>query len=371
MQDTETAPRTWLVVGDKGGDNAQVATISEQLPWPYETRFVAMRPRYVKGKPRVRPSLHHLDLDASDTLEPPWPELIITVGRRPSLVALWIQRQAVQQTARRPKIVFIGKPSTRVDKFDLVVASSEVLLPLVPNIVQSTLPLMRLDQERVQQGVEAWAERIAPLPRPLIGFLIGGPTNPFRYNRGMARRLSGLAHQVAADGGTPYLTTSRRTPERFTRWIEADFPAAGKIYRWLPDAEDNPYSALLGSADGLIVTGDSISMAVEVARLGKPLGILMPGYSPWGHVDRLRRRATRWLMVERPPLGRALYRAHLLGLTRDYDGFYERLVREGRAAWAGAELPVPEQPASLEVERVIARIRELVSSSQPAEAVVS
>jgi mitochondrial fission protein ELM1 len=371
MQGTEIGPRTWLVVGDKGGDNAQVATIAEQLPWPYETRFVAMRPRYVKGKPRVRPSLHHLDLEASDALEPPWPELIITVGRRPSLVALWIQQQAERQTGQRPQIVFIGKPSARMDKFDLVVASSEVLLPAVPNVQQSSLPLMQLDQERVQQGVEAWAERFAALPRPLIGFLIGGPTNPFRYNRGMARRLSGLAHQVAADGGTPYLTTSRRTPEKFMRWLQPDFPDAGRIYQWRPEDEDNPYSALLGSADGLIVTGDSISMAVEVARLGKPLGVLMPGYSPWGHLDRLRRWATRWLMVERPALGRALYRAHLLGVTRDYDGFYDTLIREGRAAWAGAELPMPEQPASLEVERVIVRIRELVSPYQPTEAVVS
>ena len=362
MRDTETGPSTWLVVGDKGGDNAQIETIAEQLPWPYETRFVAMRPRYVKGKPRVRPSLHHLDLEASDALEPPWPELIITVGRRPSLVALWIQRQAEVQTGCRPRIVFIGKPSARVGKFDLVVASSEVLLPAVPNVEQLSLPLMRLDQARVQQGIEEWAERFARLPRPLIGFLVGGPTNPFRYNRNMARRLSGLAHQVARDGGTPYLSTSRRTPARFTRWLEEGFPDAGRIYRWMPDAADNPYSALLGSADGLIVTGDSISMAVEVARLGQPLGILMPGYSPWGHLDRLRRWATRWLMVERPALGRRLYRAHLLGLTRDYDGFYEALIREGRAAWAGTELPGPGRPASLEVERVIGRIRQLVSS---------
>lgn len=362
MRDTDPGPRTWLVVGDKGGDNAQVATIADQLPWRYETRFVAMRPRYVKGKPWVRPSLHHLDLEASDALEPPWPELIITVGRRPSLVALWIQREAQEQTGRRPRIVFIGKPSARVGRFDLVVASSEVLLPAVPNVELLSLPLMRLDEGRVQQGVAEWAERFATLPRPLIGFLVGGPTNPFRYNRNMARRLSGLARQVARDGGTPYLSTSRRTPERFTRWLADGFPEAGKIYRWMPDAADNPYSALLGSADGLIVTGDSISMAVEVARLGKPLGILMPGYSPVGHVDRLRRWATRWLMVERPALGRTLYRARLLGVTRDYDGFYQSLIREGRAAWAGTKLPMPGQPAALEVERVIVRIRELVNA---------
>ena len=43
--------------------------------------------RYVDGKPWVRPSLHHIDLARSDALEPPWPDLIITVGRRPSMAA--------------------------------------------------------------------------------------------------------------------------------------------------------------------------------------------------------------------------------------------------------------------------------------------
>ena len=54
--------------------------------------------------------------------------------------------------------------------------------------------------------------------------------------------------------------------------IAAALPTGARLYRW--DAGgDNPYHALLGLADRFVVTGDSISMMVEVARLGKPLAI--------------------------------------------------------------------------------------------------
>ena len=109
-------PRTWLVLGDKHGDNGQVQAVAAKLPWPYETRFVQMKPKWVRGKPRVRPSLDHIDLDKSDTLKPPWPDLIITVGRRPSSVALWIQ----QQSSGHTRIVQMTKPSTRIGRFELM-----------------------------------------------------------------------------------------------------------------------------------------------------------------------------------------------------------------------------------------------------------
>ncbi len=91
-------PRTWVILSDKRGDNGQVETIVDALPWPAEHKYVHMRPQWVLGKPRYRPSVDHLDLSRSDTLEGPWPDLIITVGRRPSMVALWVRKQSVNKT---------------------------------------------------------------------------------------------------------------------------------------------------------------------------------------------------------------------------------------------------------------------------------
>src|SRR5688500_15171562 len=56
-----TAPRTWLILGDKAGDNAQVRIIADALGWPYHVKGLVFRAPYVVGKPRFRTSLYHVD----------------------------------------------------------------------------------------------------------------------------------------------------------------------------------------------------------------------------------------------------------------------------------------------------------------------
>ena len=110
--------RTWLVLSDKRGDNGQVEEIAQALGWPCARKRLQMREPYVIGKPKVAATLHHIDLARSDPLEPPWPDLIITIGRRPSMVALWIR----EQSGGRTKIVRVGKPSGPLRHYDLVIA---------------------------------------------------------------------------------------------------------------------------------------------------------------------------------------------------------------------------------------------------------
>jgi len=153
----------------------------------------------VVGKPWVRASLHHLALARSDRLEPPWPDLVITVGRRPSMAALWIARQS----GGRTKVVLIGKPSGKTRRFDLIVAGGETQMPALPNVLAVTLPLMRVDEAVVAAAASAWRPRLADLPRPLIGFMIGGPTGPFRFDDTVTERLLAVIDQVAAAAGTP------------------------------------------------------------------------------------------------------------------------------------------------------------------------
>ena len=49
------APRTWLILGDKAGDNAQVRIIADALGWPYQLKELVFQARYVLGKPRFAP----------------------------------------------------------------------------------------------------------------------------------------------------------------------------------------------------------------------------------------------------------------------------------------------------------------------------
>lgn len=359
-----TAPRVWLVHGDKAGDNAQVeviaATLTERLGWPIERRRIELLPQWVKGKPEVYPRLDHLDLARSDALEPPWPDLVLTIGRRPSSVALWIR----ERSGGRTRIVLVGKPSSRIELYDLVVVSAENQLPRLPNVLTIGLPLMRLDEAAVEAAAEAWRERLAPLPRPLIAFLIGGPTGPYTYDRAVVDRLSVLAQAIVAKGGTPYLTTSRRTPADAADTLERRLPRAGRLFRWRPDAPDNPYRALLGLADGFVVTGDSISMMVEVARLGRPLQILPLSTTLLGTLDRVRRGLVRRLMASEAPAAVALadagYRAGVVTQTRDFEAFHAMLLERGLACPLGGPFLPPTGRVADDLDRVVERIRGLV-----------
>lgn len=362
-QDRPT-PRVWLVLGDKRGDNSQVEMVAGALGWPCERRNVVMRAPYVVGKPWVRPSLHHIDLARSDRLEPPWPDLVITVGRRPSMAALWIARQS----GGRTKLVLIGKPSGKARRFDLIIAGAETQMPALPNVLSVTLPLMRVDETAVAAAAEIWRPRLADLPRPLIGFMIGGPTGPFRFDDTVTRRLLALIDEIAAAGGTPYLSTSRRTPPAAIEALQARLPSSARLFRWTPDAPDNPYFGLLGLADGFVVTGDSISMLVEIAALHKPLAILeLPG-GWFGRLDMLRRRwISQMLDPERAagPLRRALvrvlYNAGVVHQTRDFAAFYDLLIERGLAVRAGEGFAQPYGEVPDELSLVVARIKALLA----------
>ncbi|HEX5078888.1 MAG TPA: ELM1/GtrOC1 family putative glycosyltransferase [Geminicoccaceae bacterium] len=359
----QATPRVWLVLGDKRGDNGQVEMVAQALGWPCERRNLVMRPRYAVRKPWVRPSLHHIDLARSDPLEPPWPDLIITIGRRPSMAALWIARQSGWRT----RLVTITKPSGMTGRFDLIIAGAETQMPPLPNVLTVTLPLMRIDEGKVAAAAEVWRPRLAELPRPLIAFMVGGPTGPFVFDDAVTARLLAEIGKVAAAGGTPYVSTSRRTPAATIEALQAKLPERARLFRWTPDAPDNPYLGLLGLADGFVVTGDSISMLVEIAGLRKPLAILELPSGWFGRLDMLRRRWIRRLFEGaragglRRTAAMALYGIGAINHTRDFAAFYDLLIERGLAVRAGEGFPPPRGEVPDELDLVVARIRALLA----------
>jgi mitochondrial fission protein ELM1 len=363
-------PRTWLILGDKRGDNGQVETLVDALGWPVERRFVQPLPQWVYGKPRYRATLDHLDLERSDPLQAPWPDLIITVGRRPSMAALWVR----EQSGNRTKIALLGKPSGLMREFDLVIASAENQMPPLANLVSTTLPFMRVDAEAVAAEAERWAPQLGALPRPLVAILVGGETNPFVMNEQVARGLVAEARRIIEEtGGTPFITTSRRTTQDVVAVLRNELPDRAKLFTWTPEAtpEDNPYRALLGSADAFVVTGDSISMMVEVVRLGKPLTVFPLPTGTFGRIDLWRRSLASWLFNPRRTTAGDQLRHHLargiyyldvfkvLSATRDFRAFHRLLVDRGLAVWAGSKARPAQGTLLDDLEQVTRRIREL------------
>jgi uncharacterized protein len=357
-----SAPRIWLILGDKAGDNAQVRIIADALGWPFLVKDLVFRAPYAMGKPHFRASLYHIDRARSAPLEPPWPDLILTVGRRPSMAALWVKAQAHGHAA----LVVVGRPKRWLDRFDLVIAPPQFQVPGRPNVLHLDLPLMRVDEATVTTAADAWRPRFADLPRPLLALLVGGPTKPYVFDRTVARRLiKECRHITEAAGGTLYVTTSRRTPAAVVEAIAAALPAGARLYRW--DAGgDNPYHALLGLADRFVVTGDSISMMVEVARLGKPLAIFaLPASRDWLRLrSALGRRLAALGDASEGPLASltdALYRLRIAKYGRDLSEIHRRLYARGLAVPLGQPFRPPQTRASDDLTQAVERVRALMS----------
>ena len=363
--------RIWLVIGDKPGDNAQVEIIAEALGLPFEIRRVLPKEKYVLGKPPFKASLYHLDLERSDKLEPPWPDFVLTIGRRPSMAALWIQ----EQSGGRTRIILLGRPKKWIERFELVIVPSQYQLPERSNVLNFDLPLMRSNDAAVAQAVKHWQETFDALDKPVTALLVGGQTKPFRFDKAAAQELLEKTNAVLSHSpGTLYITTSRRTPPDVVNTLREQLPGHAILYRWDPDNKlDNPYLALLGLADQFIVTGDSISMMVEVARRGKPLAIFELPYQT-DPITRLRRLLTNigggGAGATRP--GRAfprlmalLQKTGLAGYARDLTAIHALLYQQKLAVPLGDPFLRRGARAADELSRVVERIRRVVLQDQP------
>jgi hypothetical protein len=185
----------------------------------------------------------------------------------------------------------------------------------------------------------------------------------------VARRLIDMIERSSRGGeGTLFVTTSRRTPAKVVEALAEMLPPGGHLYRWDPAATDNPYLALLGLADRFVVTGDSISMIVEVARLGKPLAIFPLPVKSASH-RRLRKLVAN---VLRPLadgearggflgwLSDVLYNLNLVTHPRDFAALHRQLIERGLAVKLGDPFPSKAPQVPDEVLRVVERIRALM-----------
>lgn len=365
---TSGRPRVWLVVGEKPGDNAQIVNLAEAIGWDCEAKNIFVKPQWATRKPKVRPDLGHIDLARSDSLEAPWPDLVITASRRLSRVALWIKRASAGKT----RLVMIGKPRRLLDSFDLIVAASHYVMKSAPNVVRHDLPLMHVDPRALENATVLWRSRLEGIPRPLTALMVGGPTGGLRFDLPTADDLfKKTLESVECSGGSVYITTSRRTPPEVVEMLRRECPESARLFEFDSKAppSENPYHALLALADRFIVTTDSASMMVEVARLGRSLSIY-PLESETGLVE----RGLTALGIVRPLcprtepipggglLARTMYRLGRPIHNRDLSAIPRLLVEKGLASWLGDEWVDPSTFVDDELEELADRIRALVES---------
>jgi mitochondrial fission protein ELM1 len=356
-----TPPRVWLLTGHKAGDNTQVVALAEALCWPFELKRFAYQPWELLSNRLLGVTLAGIDRAGSSPLEPPWPDLVITAGRRNEPVARWIRRQAGGQS----RLVHIGRPWAPLDSYDLIVVTPQYFLPERPNILPIELPLHRITPAGLDAVAECWGERFAHLPRPYWSVLLGGNSGPFVFTADKALQLARwLNIRLRTEGGSVLVSNSARTPEpAYAAFLET-LKAPLFVFRWGDPAEENPYHAYLALADRLVVTGESMSMLAEASVTGKPLYIFDLSDCPAGDASTSPGRCRPWWSylhnLRYKPLSHRL--AMVLApqrMRRDVSRIQERLVARGRAVWVGQRWQGGSKPQESDLERAAARVRAL------------
>ena len=259
--------------------------------------------------------------------------------------------------------MLVGRPKRWAERFALIVAPRQFRIPPRDNLVQLDLPLMRADPAAVAAAGAAWRERLASLPHPLTAVLVGGETKPFRFDGAVAATL--LEEVAAHPGPRRRLPLSLHQPADASRGRDGPrrrLPQDALLYRWDPATTgENPYLGLLAHADRFVVTGDSISMMVEVASLGKPLAIFALPVGN-GLADRL--RAGLSALAAGGTMGRLAHLLHRLGIAgyaRDLGEIRRRLIERGLAVPLGQPFRGTTAQLPDELAPVVARIRALLA----------
>jgi mitochondrial fission protein ELM1 len=248
---------------DLAGLRAQALGLAEAGGFIPDVRTLTIKPFWR----HLSPSLW---LNPLKAIEPaavagPLPRLIIGCGGAGARVAA-----ALRGPGR--KVVTIQNPRMNVNKFDLVFASRHDGIA-GPNVMITRTALHRVTAARLQAEAEIWRPVFASLNRPLMAVLLGGSNGRYRFD---AKAGSAFADQLVgmmrADKVGLVITPSRRTDPEVVRILR---DTLGPLGAWIWDGIGvNPYFGMLGVADGIIVSADSVSMVSEAVATDKPVMLL-------------------------------------------------------------------------------------------------
>lgn len=271
---SETPRACWVVTDGRAGIENQALGLAEAVarltPLDITVKRIAVRapwarlPRALWGDPFARLS------PAGALLRPPYPALWIGCGRLSTPFTAAMRLRAPQTFT-----VQIQAPRMRTGAFDLVAPPLHDGLR-GPNVFAILGAPTRVTRARLDADAAALAPALAGLPSPRIAVLLGGPNRAYRIGARRAAAIAAALSGLAADGAGLMVTASRRTPpalaeaakralEPYTHYFWDGAPVAGL---------DNPYFGLLGLANHILVTEDSVNMAAEAAMTGAPVHVL-------------------------------------------------------------------------------------------------
>lgn len=253
----------WVISDGAAGNERQALALASAMNVSARVLTLPLRAPWAWLAPRVLPG-GRLALAPRDRagFEPPWPDVAIGCGRSAALLT----RMLRSLSGGDCYCVQILDPRIDVRHWDAVVAPRHDRLQGA-NVLTTLGSLNPVDDVWLASGRDAFPD-FATLPRPRVALLVGGPRRGIEFNDAFAGKLVATV-RAAAQAGSVLATVSRRTPAAFAACLREEL--SGHPGRFWDGQGTNPYPGLLGWADRVVVTPDSVNMLSEACATGVPV----------------------------------------------------------------------------------------------------
>lgn len=255
----------WVMTTGEAGFRSQALGLAERLSTGSRELVVGLRFPWNRLPVALTPNPFALLDPARERPAPPWPELLISCGRRTAALSMAIRKASGGRTLT----VHVQDPLARPDGFDLVIAMQHDAVT-GPNVIKVATALHRVTPVTLAEAAAAWRQRLDFASGPLVGVMIGGPTSGRTFpTEAFVKALTRLRRE---GGARLAIAPSRRTPAPLVAAVEAAFAGDPGVLVWDRES-DNPYLGILALAERLVVTSDSVSMISEALAAGRPVEV--------------------------------------------------------------------------------------------------
>lgn len=266
----------WVITDEAAGNQHQALALAEHLGMP--SRHLVLEPRAPWSWLAPRLTLGGtLALPAAQRawFAPPWPTVAIGCGRAAALFT----RMLRPLSAGRSHTVQILDPRLDPGLWDTVIAPRHDRLEGA-NVLHLLGSLNFVDDQWLADGRDA-CPHFDALPQPRVGVLLGGPRRGIALDAGYVRDLGKrLLARRRREGGSLLVLASRRTPAALVEILHPLLAGVPGLLWAGPDDGPNRYPGVLGWADRLVVTPDSVNMLSEACAVGCPVLTLVGARLP-------------------------------------------------------------------------------------------
>lgn len=258
----------WTITDGRAGNVRQAVALATAL------KLGAHRPLVLEPRapwrwlaPRWLPGAGHGFGEAFQALTAHPPALAIGCGRQAA--------GALRELRRRgSKVVQILDPRLGTRHWDLLVVPEHDGLR-GDNVLTLLGSLNPVNDDWLACGRAAFAS-FSALPGPRTALLVGGPTPHAPWHEpDMVQVFQQLAAQLRAEGGSLLATTSRRTPPALVGALRSAFAEVPNVI-WGDGGDGvNPYAGLLGWANRVVVSPDSVNLLSEACATRMPVAVAL------------------------------------------------------------------------------------------------